>query len=315
MRLVSVTPISPSFPHALTELTRGIRIIERPTFAETNWRFWNMRRTDEEALLKRTHWLYIERESDWCNHKVLSDMADDLRTAMLGFQLWVPLGWDGLILDCRQVENHNSLSVERVHYAEQYAPPLWATTLDIGKFDPAEVPALVGGTFLAVESGIVPIINPFRFLEIGLQTALNHRRAGAVLWMMGLDGLLAAGSQTTFSRHLQKLLGPDTRVFPDDWVGRRPTYTVAELASDMYEYRSLIAHGREILQKYRDPIKVEYEHADLTYLPAQEWSHGTLMIESIAFCLIAALRRVIAEGLMDRIKTQRVWKRWLDAPT
>jgi len=39
-----------------------------------------------------------------------------------------------------------------------------------------------------------------------------------------------------------------------------------------------------------------------------------LMIESIVFTLIAALRRVIIDGLMERTRSQRAWKRWLDAP-
>ena len=71
----------------------------------------------------------------------------------------------------------------------------------------------------------------------------------------------------------------------------------------MYEFRSLIAHGREILQKYRSPIRLEYGQGDSEYMPIKSWSRGTLMIESIVFCLIAALRKVISEGLMDRIKT------------
>ncbi len=172
MHLVSVTPIARHFPHALTELTRGIRIIERPTFVETNWRFWNLRPTEEEAIQERSHWLCIEREWDWLDHIVLSEMTDDLRTAMLGFQLWAPVGWDGLILDCWQVEEQHVLKVETVHLLEQYAVPLWARMLDIRKFDPAQVSPLVEGTLAAEESGLVPIVNPFHFLEIGFRPPL-----------------------------------------------------------------------------------------------------------------------------------------------
>jgi hypothetical protein len=38
------------------------------------------------------------------------------------------------------------------------------------------------------------------------------------------------------------------------------------------------------------------------------------MIESILFTLIASLRAVIKESLMERFRHQRAWKRWLDAP-
>jgi len=312
-RLVSVTPLARHWPHALATLSRGIQIVERPIFNEVDWRFWNLRRTEEEKMAQRSHWLCIERESEWADHARLNEMAEDLRTAILGFQLWAPIGWDGLILDCWRTEE-GSLTVESVHRPEEYATPFWGRMLDVRKLDPAQLGLLVEGTLAAVESGCVPIVNPFRFLEIGLQTAVNHRRAGAVLWMMGLDGLLAAGRQEVFSNRLQKLLGKDTRVFPEDWAGRRPTYTVAELSADMFEFRSLIAHGKEILQKYREPIAFQFEPGELGYLAVEKWSRGTLMIESVVFALIAALRTIITDSLMERIRTQRAWKRWLDEP-
>ncbi len=313
MSLASITPIARHWTHPLGALTRDILIIDRPTFNEVDWRFWDLRRTEEQTLRERSHWLCIERECDRINHALLNEMADDLRTAMLGFQLWAPIGWDGLILDCVRTET-GCLTVERVHRPEQYAMPRWGRMLDMRKLDSGKLGLLVEGTLAAVESGYVPIVNPFRFLEIGLQTAVNHRRAGAVLWMMGLDGLLAAEKRVVFSNRLQKLLGKDTRIFPEDWVGRRPTYTVAELAANMYEFRSLIAHGREILQKYREPIEFQFEPAELHHFPVEEWSRGTLMIESIGFALIAALRTAITDSLMERMKSQRDWKRWLDAP-
>lgn len=313
MHLACVTPIARHWPHALGALTRGIQIIDRPTFNEVDWRFWNLRRTEEETLQKRSHWLCIERECGWTDHALLTKMADDLQTAILGFQLWAPIGWDGLILDCSR-KTEGSLTVERVHLPEQYEIPLWGRMLDIQKFDPAQLGLFVEGTLAAVESGCVPIVNPFRFLEIGFQTAFNHRRSGAVLWMMGLDGLLAAEKQVVFSNRLQKLLGKDTRIFPEDRSGRRLTYTVGELAANMFEFRNLIAHGKEILQKYREPIEFQFEPGDLDYFPVVKWSRGTLMIESTVFTLIAALRTIIADGLMDRMKTQRAWKGWLDTP-
>jgi hypothetical protein len=311
--LVSVTPIARDWPHPLGALSRGVQIVERPLFNEVNWRFWNLRRSEEETVLQRSHWLRIERECEWTDRALFNEMAEDLRTAMLGFQLWAPIGWDGLILDCCRTEE-GPLTVECVHRPEAYATPFWGRMLDLRNLDPARLGQLVEGTLAAVESGCVPIVNPFRFLEIGIQTAINHRRAGAVLWMMGLDGLLAAERQVVFSNRLQKLLGKHTRIFPEDRFGRRPTYTVAELAANMFEFRSLIAHGEEILQKYREPIAFQFEPGELDYRAVEKWSRGTLMIESVLFALIATLRTVITDDLMERIRNQRAWKRWLDAP-
>ncbi len=310
-RLVSVTPLPVGWPHAPGPVARNISIIDRPTFGEENWRFWNLRRTEEEAIAERTHWLCIEKEAEWNDHAILQTFADDLRTAVLGFQLWAPVGWAGFIIDCTEADGR--LTVERVHVPEGYAKPFWGRMLDIGKLDPRQLPILINGTFQAIESGAVPLVNPFRFLEIGFQTAVHHRRAGAVLWTMGLDGLLAAESSARFSQRLQKLLGKDKRVFPEDWAGRRPKYTVSDLAESMFEFRSLIAHGKEILQKYREPIEFEFEPAELSHLAVEKWSRETLIIEGIVFTLIAALRKVIDDGLLQMMRSQRAWKKWLDS--
>lgn len=81
----------------------------------------------------------------------------------------------------------------------------------------------------------------------------------------------------------------------------------------MFEFRSLIAHGKEILQKYREPIQFEFETAEFSHLTVEKWSRGTLIIEGIVFTLIAALRKVIDDGLMQTMRTQRAWKKWLDS--
>lgn len=137
-RLVSVTPLPVGWPHALGPAARNISIIDRPTFGEENWRFWNLRRTEEEAIAEQSHWLCIGKEAEWNDHAILQTLADDLRTAVLGFQLWAPVGWAGFIIDC--TEAHSRLTVERVHVPEGYAKPFWGRMLDIGKLDPRQLP-------------------------------------------------------------------------------------------------------------------------------------------------------------------------------
>jgi hypothetical protein len=314
MQLVSVTPVARTWPYAVTSLTRDIRIIDKPTFNEENWSFWNLRRTEAEAVRDRTHWLCVERECDRVDRALMPKMAEDLRDAMLGLQLWAPIGWDGLILNCSRREENGALTVERAQLPEAFAAPRWGQMLDLRMFDPAQLGTLVEGALVAAESRCAPVMNPFQFLELGFQMAMNHDRAGAVLWMMGLDGLLAAEKKEVFSRRLKKLLGEGTCILPTDCVGRQLGYTVGGVAADMFDFRNVIAHGKEIPQKYREPIMPSSQPGMVPYSAAEEWSYGTLIIDCIAFALIAALRRVITEDLMPRIKDQRNWKRWLDNP-
>jgi len=84
-------------------VTRDIRITETPTFNEDNWPFWNLRESEEREL-GRPHWLSIETECELHEKdKMIRRMEGMLRTAMLGFQLWVPKGWDGRV---RRVHAH-----------------------------------------------------------------------------------------------------------------------------------------------------------------------------------------------------------------
>jgi hypothetical protein len=257
--------------------------------------------------LERPHWLAIETECELDERDgAISRMEGMLRTAMLGFQLWVPKGWDGLI-----IASDASSRIQNVFIPEAYPDSKWGRMVEADKLDPTVLVRVVEGTLQAFESKSVPVINPFQFLEIGLQTALNHRRAGALLWITGLDGLLAAEKRDVFTARLTRLVGDDAPVFPQDWIGRAPVYTVGQVASRIFEWRGLVAHGKKILDKFRE--RIEFEPKELEYLPVENWTEETLLHESALFCLIAALRKIIEERLMMLVEDKRAWERWLDS--
>ena len=232
---------------------------------------------------------------------------------MLGFQLWCAKGWDGIIL---KTATHDSgpLLVEDVEFVEPYPDSQWSRMLDLEELDVAQLELVVEGTLVAFESQKVRTINPFQFLEIGLQTAFHHPRVGALLWTMGLDALLAAEKQKRFASRLVRLLGEQTLVFPRDGVGRQPSYTVGEVATKMYDLRNLIAHGKEVLEDYRKPIRVDFVPSSLSYLTVENWTFETLLAESSLFTLTAALRKVILEGLLEKMADKSQWEQWLDSP-
>jgi hypothetical protein len=293
-------------------ITRGIRVIEKPVFKEDNWRFWNLRRTEEEKVMNRSHWLCIEEECDWHQRDtVLKRLDDALRRATLGFQLWCLKGWDGLTINV-QVRD-GEMPVENVSCAEPYEASKWSRMMDLKTQSVAELSPLIEGVFAMRESNAVQLINPLDFLEIGLQTAFNHIRAGALLWTAGLDALLTAEKQVRFAARLKSFLGSDTRVFPPDWIGRRPLYKVEDVAANMFDLRNLLAHGKEILPKYREPIRFKFEPEGLTSFPVEDWTYEMLLYESSLFTLIAALRKIIADGIMQTVADRRAWDALLDS--
>lgn len=307
MQFIGYTPLPVRWPFTLDVVARGIRIVETPNFQEIDWRTRNLR-WREEGALARSHWLRINRTCEAQERiYVLDEMAYTLRTAMLAFQLWAPKGWDGLII-LTQPDGR----VEDVCIPEAYPDSKWGRIIDVRKLVPTDLALLVEGTLHAFETKIVQVVNPFEFLEIGLQTAMHHQRAGALLWILGLDGLLAAEKQRLFVARLVRLLGKETRVFPRDWIDREPIYTVADVAEKIFAWRGLVAHGKEILKKFREPLQVEFQPDELQNSKIENWTEETLIVESALFCLIASLRKVIQSDLMPLMSNKRRWERWLD---
>ena len=152
----------------------------------------------------------------------------------------------------------------------------------------------------------------FQYLEIGLQTAVNHLKAGALLWMIGFDALLAAHGEARFVSRLCCLLGEGVRVFPGDRAGRRPAYTVGDLASGIYQLRNQTAHGDRIRKQYLERIEFRFEPAIPEYLRIGEWTYQSLLFEAALFTLSAVLRRVILDRHLELLKEPRAWKNYLD---
>lgn len=125
------TPLAVRWPFPLGTLTRDIQIVERPSFNEDNWRFWNLR-PSEERELERPHWLAIETECELHEKdESVSRMAGMLRTAMIGFQLWLPKGWDGLI-----IASDASKRIQNVFFPEAYPDSRWGRMMERRAMNP-----------------------------------------------------------------------------------------------------------------------------------------------------------------------------------
>ena len=119
---------------------------------------------------------------------------------MVGFQLWCPQGWDGVLIGAHRTDT--GLNVETVEVAGQVSQLPLGPYVELQKSDPVQLAPLIEGTFAALESKSVRQINPFQFLEIGFQSAVRHYRTGDLLWIVGLDGLLGAEKRDVFKARL-----------------------------------------------------------------------------------------------------------------
>jgi hypothetical protein len=314
-RVASFTPLPVRWPHALGNLTPRISVVERPTFDENEWqKIFNMRRSEQATVLESPHWLKAEAECPLDRHggSLLRKTAEEIRNAMLGFQIWRPKGWAGIIVNARDREN-GTLGVESVSFPESYAHLEWVRLLGVNDQQPEDLGRFIEGTIAALGAESVPAKNPFQYLEIGLQTAVNHGKAGAFLWMVGLDALLAAQGADLFAARLCRLLGPDTYIFPADVTGRQPAYKVGELAADIYQLRNQIAHGDRIREKLLVKSEFWFQSPTPYNFGLGEWSYQRVLCEAALFALCAGLRRVILDGHLNLLQQPRAWKRWLDS--
>lgn len=272
-----------------------------------------MRRSEEQVVLGAPHWICVETECEDFDspESLLNKTAEDVRRAMLAFQIWRPKGWSAIIVNSESSVS-GGLRVRSVTRPRCYSQSAWARQLSIDSQPVNELTQIVDGTFAALESDAVSAKNPFQYLEIGLQTVANNLKAGALLWMIGLDALSAAQKRDVFKARLCRLLGEDGNVFPQNLTGRQPAYKVGDLAADVYELRNQIAHGDRIRDKFliKSDFRLEPDLRGFHQVP--ERSYQSVLCEAALFMLCAALRRVILDGDIMLLAKPKEWKAWLD---
>jgi len=235
-RVASYTPLPAGWPHPLGALTPRVSVVKRPTFDENEWQnVFDLRSSEQSIVLESPHWLCVEVESALYQHESAFHPATaaDARSAMLALQIWCPKGWQAIIINAVRSDT-DIVRVSNVVFGENYFKSSWARRLSIDDRPLEELKTIVEGTLKALNSNSVPARNPFQYLEIGLQTAVNHPKAGALFWMIGLDALLSAQHSVVFEARLSRLLGRNSHIFPRDYAGRQPAYKVGELAADLY---------------------------------------------------------------------------------
>jgi hypothetical protein len=159
---------------------------------------------------------------------------------------------------------------------------------------------------------LIRVMNPVRFLQHGLQATELHIRL--LLFTTGLDGLLMASGKRQFCERLQNLLGKDTFAFPPDRSRRQPKYTVADIAADLYELRSEIAHGRPVSKRFvalTDLLDMDGRSISTAF---RSYRYRHVLKECSVFLLCQALRKVLTTDLVNSISGEKEWRERLKRP-
>jgi hypothetical protein len=173
---------------------------------------------------------------------------------------------------------------------------------------------LLGTIFLrlqqAYDQRIIRVTNPAELLFQGQRSANEY--ISPLLWTAGLDMILMSATTDNFSERARSLLGAGSYIFPRNYAGKQLKYTVEELAPEVYDFRSITAHGQDIPQKYLITEELEWAgEPHVSYL--SPCPRNQLLGGAAASLLCATLRKILIENLLSDIFQQNVWRARLKA--
>jgi hypothetical protein len=265
-----------------------------------------------EALKGFEQWLWYEFDGDFPRnvHAEAAEL-DRFDYALDAVQILAPTGSHGLVLMARR-ESNGKLTLESGHHRLHRREPIYGRITELSKGATVDLAVLIQKVDDAFCRSLIRIKNPVRFLQHGLQANEMHIRL--LLFTTGLDGLLMAGGRSEFCSRLQNLLGRDTFVFPPDSLHHQPKYTVADIAGDLYDLRSEIAHGRSISSRFRELTDLLDKSGNKISTAFRQYRYRHVLEEGSVFLLCQALTKVLTTDLLNDIPRQKEWRERLKYP-
>lgn len=176
---------------------------------------------------------------------------EHFQNGLMALQILKPLRTFGFIFQESEQEG-SRVNSEPTCPRPPMNPGEWARmrTFDAGLISRAPAPIqkierIMGGTAAEPKNAI-------HLLQLGLEH--SHPLIGGLLCVMGLEALFDSKDRWDFRKKLCACLGSSTLAFPD-WNSPRfppPSFTVDQVALDLYTLRSKIAHGVDLRKAAKD---------------------------------------------------------------
>jgi hypothetical protein len=285
----------------------------RPKFDDSGWgELFSQRHI--RHLSKTELWIYRFFEDDAGPGSRAHALAmEDVDNAALAFLVDCPAELNPTefseITSVCEIRGHE-LIPSTVNLRQPYYCFSWARVIRELRTTEDQVGLIGEGIGQCISGRVVRVVNALRLLELGLYTTEPYIRL--LLWVGALDSLLMANTAENFALRLKSLLGPEAFVFPASDVLGQPGYRVADVADDLYELRSVIAHGREIPEKYWKPTEFKEKPKEpLAEYPDCKLYNG-LLSGCALFLLCAALRKIYLEGLAHLVADPSRWRGFLE---
>jgi hypothetical protein len=170
-------------------------------------------------------------------------------------------------------------------------PGPWALTKQYDAAMLSRIPEMIERIQRVTDDKKVEPINALILLQLGLEHF--HPLIAGLFWVMGMEAIFNSRTRDDFKRKLCNCLGESTLAFPP-WSTPGPTYTVGEIATDLYMLRSKVAHGRDL----REALHDKSTPVDLTKQVQPDGfpeptANANVLSEAACFLLCQVLQKVL----------------------
>jgi hypothetical protein len=259
---------------------------------------------DIDSSARNGYWLCYDFENSYPADNVRFRRRQEaafklMLHAMYSVQILMPIGAANLLLLYRRTAD--GLTLDSTQHRPAFIGTVWAGLCDVPASFGEEISLILERVHDAFQRPTLRLQIPVWLLEQGLSAPDRHIRI--LLWATGLDGVTRSGGTAAFAERLCGLLGPDTGIFPPWGTNRKPGYSVADVAGDLYLLRNEMAHGLPFHEKFRktrgflaaDGLPVSEEFANYRY--------DHVLEECAGFLLCKALREVFLRNRLYEVQS------------
>jgi hypothetical protein len=157
-------------------------------------------------------------------------------------------------------------------------------------------------TFLSVyDTACRPVQRAVRILELGYSSEFIDVKQ--LMWVTALDAMFTSakhwGSDLAV-RRIQHLIGPDVRIYqPKDFPSYMavPSFTVKQVARDIYRLRNKFAHGEWVPEEFLD-------RPGYSGKAGEQLNYADVLLEATGIILRMSLIRILKQNLLETFRTK-----------
>jgi hypothetical protein len=218
--------------------------------------------------------------------------VETLQNGLMALQIVKPVQTLGLIFYGTD-DGSAAFNLESIQYRAPTDAGEWARMRWFDESFLVKVPPLLAKIKQVMAAQDAEQKNAIFLLQMGLEH--NNPLIAGLLFTMGLDAILKGHGRKQFKKRLCTCLGPKTLVFPD-WNRpmQPPSYTVEEIAIDLFMLRSTLAHGVDLRKTASDesnPVDL-IKKASLTD-SSQATSYAMVLSQAACFLLCQVLEKTL----------------------